>query len=61
MSGNCGITFYVEAPDVEAALVQAEKLGGTRLTAPPRCSPESSSGNSATREETWSDCSRAPA
>jgi hypothetical protein len=44
MSGNCGITFYVEAPDVEAALVQAEKLGGTRLTAPPRCSPESKLG-----------------
>jgi hypothetical protein len=39
MSGNCGITFYVEAPDVEAAFVQAEKLGGTRLTAPSEVQP----------------------
>jgi predicted enzyme related to lactoylglutathione lyase len=27
-------TFYVEVPDVEAALAQAEKLGGTRLMGP---------------------------
>jgi predicted enzyme related to lactoylglutathione lyase len=26
------LTFYVEVPDVEAALAEAEKLGGTRLT-----------------------------
>jgi uncharacterized protein len=25
------LTFYIEVPDVEAALVQAEKLGGKRL------------------------------
>lgn len=28
------VTFYVEVPDVEAALVKAEKLGGTRVMGP---------------------------
>jgi predicted enzyme related to lactoylglutathione lyase len=28
------VTFYVEVPDVEAALAQAESLGGTRLMGP---------------------------
>jgi uncharacterized protein len=28
------VTFYVEVPDVEASLVQAEKLGGTRMMGP---------------------------
>jgi predicted enzyme related to lactoylglutathione lyase len=28
------VTFYVEVPDVEAALVQAESLGGKRLMGP---------------------------
>jgi predicted enzyme related to lactoylglutathione lyase len=28
------VTFYVEVPDVEAALVQAESLGGKRLFGP---------------------------
>ena len=28
------VTFYVEVPDVEAALVQAESLGGTRVWGP---------------------------
>jgi uncharacterized protein len=28
------LTFYVEVPDVEAALVDAERLGGTRLMGP---------------------------
>src|SRR5262245_58126605 len=28
------VTFYVEVPDVEAALVKAESLGGTRLAGP---------------------------
>jgi predicted enzyme related to lactoylglutathione lyase len=28
------VTFYVEVPDVEAALVQAESLGGTRMMGP---------------------------
>ena len=28
------VTFYVEVPDVEAALAQAERLGGTRLMGP---------------------------
>ena len=27
-------TFYVEVPDVEAALAKAEKLGGTRVMGP---------------------------
>jgi len=53
------LTFYVEVPDVEAALAQAEKLGGTRSWGPPRCSPESSWGSSVTRKDTWSGCSRA--
>ena len=28
------VTFYVEVPDVEAALQQAESLGGTRVMGP---------------------------
>jgi uncharacterized protein len=28
------VTFYVEVPDVEASLVEAEELGGTRLMGP---------------------------
>jgi predicted enzyme related to lactoylglutathione lyase len=28
------VTFYVEVPDVEAALAKAESLGGTRLMGP---------------------------
>ena len=28
------VTFYVEVPDVEAALAQAERLGGTRVMGP---------------------------
>jgi predicted enzyme related to lactoylglutathione lyase len=28
------VTFYVEVPDVEAALVRAEGLGGTRVMGP---------------------------
>lgn len=28
------LTFYVEVPDVEAALAQAESLGGSRLMGP---------------------------
>jgi uncharacterized protein len=28
------VTFYIEVPDVEAALVKAESLGGTRLMGP---------------------------
>jgi predicted enzyme related to lactoylglutathione lyase len=28
------LTFYVEVPDVEAALAQAERLGGTRQSGP---------------------------
>ncbi len=28
------VTFYVEVPDVEAALAQAERLGGSRLMGP---------------------------
>lgn len=28
------VTFYVEVPDVEASLMQAESLGGTRLMGP---------------------------
>ncbi len=28
------VTFYIEVPDVEAALAKAESLGGTRLMGP---------------------------
>jgi uncharacterized protein len=28
------VTFYVEVPDVEAALAQAEQLGGSRMMGP---------------------------
>jgi hypothetical protein len=28
------VTFYVEVPDVEAALVKAEELGGSRMMGP---------------------------
>lgn len=28
------MTFYVEVPDVEAALAKAESLGGTRMYGP---------------------------
>lgn len=28
------VTFYVDVPDVEAALAQAESLGGTRMMGP---------------------------
>jgi predicted enzyme related to lactoylglutathione lyase len=31
------VTFYVEVPDVEAALAKAESLGGTRTMDPTRC------------------------
>lgn len=31
---NGHVTFYVEVPDCEAALVKAESLGGTRLQGP---------------------------
>jgi predicted enzyme related to lactoylglutathione lyase len=30
------VTFYVEVPDVEAALAQAESLGGARVMGPER-------------------------
>src|ERR671924_307684 len=35
MEGYDGhVTFYVEVPDVEAALAKAESLGGTRMMGP---------------------------
>src|SRR5262249_33860057 len=37
MSGH--VTFYVEVPDIEAELVQAEKLGGTRIMGPSEVQP----------------------
>jgi len=33
------VTFYVEVPDVEAALAKAEALGGTRLMGPDNVMP----------------------
>lgn len=38
--GHAGyVTFYVEVPDVEASLAQAESLGGTRLMGPDEAMP----------------------
>jgi predicted enzyme related to lactoylglutathione lyase len=34
------VTFYVEVPDVEAALSQAEGLGGSRVMGPEQITPE---------------------
>lgn len=34
------VTFYVEVPDVEAALAKAEELGGTRVMGPETIMPE---------------------
>jgi uncharacterized protein len=34
------VTFYVGVPDVEAALAQAESLGGTRLMGPDKISDQ---------------------
>ena len=34
------VTFYVEVPDVEAALAQAESLGGTRTMGPDKVGEE---------------------
>lgn len=33
------VTFYVEVPDVEASLAQAESLGGTRVMGPETIMP----------------------
>ncbi len=33
------MTFYVEVPDVEAALARAEVLGGTRMMGPDEVMP----------------------
>ena len=34
------VTFYVEVPDVEAALAKAERLGGTRMFGPDKVTNE---------------------
>jgi len=34
------VTFYVEVPDVEAALAKAESLGGTRVMGPDKITDE---------------------
>ena len=33
------LTFYVEVPDIEAALVKSEELGGSRLFGPAEVNP----------------------
>jgi uncharacterized protein len=38
------VTVYVEVPDVEAALVQAEEMGGTRLQGPDTLMPSVQTG-----------------
>jgi predicted enzyme related to lactoylglutathione lyase len=44
------VTFYVQVPDVEAALVQAESLGGKRLMGPVDPTPEITIGQFADPE-----------
>jgi uncharacterized glyoxalase superfamily protein PhnB len=44
------LTFYVEVPHVEAALAQAEKLGGTRLMGPSEVQPGVEFGQFSDRE-----------
>ena len=44
------VTFYVQVPDVEAALVQAESLGGKRLMGPVEPTPEITIGQFADPE-----------
>jgi predicted enzyme related to lactoylglutathione lyase len=34
------VTFYVQVPDVEAALANAERLGGKRLMGPEQITPD---------------------
>ena len=34
------VTFYVEVPDVEAALAKAEELGGSRMMGPEQMGPD---------------------
>jgi predicted enzyme related to lactoylglutathione lyase len=34
------VTFYVQVPDVEAALARAESLGGTRMMGPEKVAPD---------------------
>jgi predicted enzyme related to lactoylglutathione lyase len=48
------ITFYVEVPDVEAALQQAESLGGTRVMGPETIMEGLTLGQFRDPEEMWS-------
>jgi uncharacterized protein len=34
------VTFYIEVPDIEAALAQAESLGGSRMMGPDKVTEE---------------------
>jgi predicted enzyme related to lactoylglutathione lyase len=38
------VTFYVEVPDVEAALAQAESLGGSRMMGPEKVAEDTEVG-----------------
>jgi uncharacterized protein len=44
------VTFYVQVPDVEAALADAERLGGKRLMGPERITPDTVIGQFADPE-----------
>jgi uncharacterized protein len=44
------VTFYVQVPDVEAALANAERLGGKRLMGPERITPDTVIGQFADPE-----------
>ena len=44
------VTFYVEVPDVEAALAQAESLGGKRLMGPDKVAENTEIGQFADPE-----------
>lgn len=44
------VTFYVEVPDVDAALAQAESLGGKRMFGPDEVAPDTIIGQFADPE-----------
>jgi predicted enzyme related to lactoylglutathione lyase len=48
------VTFYVQVPDVEAALKQAEDLGGSRVMGPDQVTPEVEIAQFRDLRATWS-------
>ncbi len=48
------VTFYIQVPDVEAALAKAESLGGKRIMGPDKVMGELEIGQFSDPEATWS-------